>query len=88
MIKGKFQSKIIVAKKILQQSNDNTLMVPLVFKKIPQIGSIQENDMFFAWVSADELYLPEGTECAHRKTSDTDNIHNLVLDENNLQYKQ
>lgn len=48
MIKGKFQSKIIVAKKILQQSNDNTLMVPLVFKKIPQIGSIQENDMFFA----------------------------------------
>lgn len=78
MIKGEFQSKIIDADKMLKQSDDNTLMVPLVFDKIPEIGAIQLGDMFFACVSADELNPPEGTECEHRKTSHTGHIHNLV----------
>ena len=78
MIKGEFQSKIIDAQKMLKQSDDNTLMVPLVFDKIPEIGAIQEGDMFFACVSANELNPPEGTECEHRKTSHTGHIHNLV----------
>ena len=78
MIKGEFQSKIIDAQKMLKQLDDNTLMVPLVFDKIPEIGAIQEGDMFFACVSANELNPPEGTECEHRKTSHTGHIHNLV----------
>jgi len=78
MIKGEFQSKIIDAQKMLKQSDDNTLMVPLVFDKIPEIGAIQEGDMFYACVSANELNPPEGTECEHRKTSHTGHIHNLV----------
>jgi len=78
MIKGEFQSMIIDAQKMLKQSDDNTLMVPLVFDKIPEIGAIQEGDMFYACVSANELNPPEGTECEHRKTSHTGHIHNLV----------
>jgi hypothetical protein len=79
MIKGEFQSKIIDAQKMLKQSDDNTLLVPLVFDKIPEIGAIQEGDMFFACVSANELNPPEGTECEHRKTSHTGHVHNLVV---------
>lgn len=78
MIKGEFQSKTIDAQKLLKQSDDNSLMVPLVFDKIPEIGSIQEGDMFFACVSANELNPPEGTECEHRKASHTAHIHNIV----------
>ena len=78
MIKGEFQSKIINAQKLLKQSEDNILMVPLVFDKIPEIGAIQEGDMFFACVSANDLNPPEGTECEHRKASHTAHIHNIV----------
>lgn len=78
MIKGEFESKTIDAQKMLKQSDDNTLMVPLVFDNIPEIGTIQEGDMFFACVSADELNPPEGTECEHRQTSHTGHVHNLV----------
>jgi hypothetical protein len=78
MIKGEFKSIIINAQELLKQSEDNTLMVPLVFDKIPEIGSIQEGDMFFACVSANELNPPEGTECEHRKASHTAHIHNIV----------
>lgn len=78
MIKGEFQSKTIDAQKMLKQSDDTTLMVPLVFAKIPEIGTIQEGDMFFACVSANELNPPEGTECEHRQTSHTGHIHNIV----------
>lgn len=78
MIKGEFQSKTIDAQKMLKQSDDTTLMVPLVFAKIPEIGAIQEGDMFFACVSANELNPPEGTECEHRQTSHTGHIHNIV----------
>jgi hypothetical protein len=78
MIKGQFESRTIDAQKMLKQSEDNTLMVPLVFDKIPEIGPIQQGDLFFACVSGNELNPPEGTECEHRETSHTGHIHNLV----------
>lgn len=78
MIKGQFESKTIDAQKMLKQSEDNTLMVPLVFDKIPEIGPIQQGDLFFACVSGNELNPPEGTECEHRETSHTGHIHNIV----------
>ena len=78
MIKGEIKSKIVDAQKMLKESKDKTLIVPLVFDKIPEIGAIQEGDLFFACVSANELNPPEGTECEHRKTSHTGHIHNLV----------
>lgn len=78
MIKGEFESSIINAQELLKNSKDNTISLPLVFDKIPEIGAIQEGDMFFACVSADDLNPPEGTECEHRVTSHTFHIHNIV----------
>ncbi len=78
MIKGEFESSIINAQELLKNSKDDTIILPLVFDKIPEIGAIQEGDMFFACVSADELNPPEGTECEHRVTSHTFHIHNIV----------
>jgi len=78
MIKGEFESKTIDAQKLLKNSDDNTIIVPLVFDKNPEIGAIQIGDMFFACVSADELNPPEGTECEHRVTTHTGHIHNLI----------
>jgi hypothetical protein len=78
MIRGEFNAKIIDAQKLLEESEHNTLIVPFVFDKIPEIGPIQKGDMFFACVSADELNPPEGTECEHRHTVHTGHLHNLV----------
>jgi hypothetical protein len=78
MIKGEFESKTIDAQKLQKESDDNTIIVPLEFDKNPEIGAIQQGDLFFACVSADELNPPEGTECEHRVTSHTGHIHNLV----------
>jgi hypothetical protein len=78
MIKGEFGSKTINAKELPRQSDNNTLMIPIVYDKTPEIGAIQQGDMFFACVSANELNPPEGTECEHRITSHTAHIHNLV----------
>jgi hypothetical protein len=78
MIKGEFQSKTIDAQKMLKESDDNTIIVPFLFDKIPEIGPIQKGDLFFACVSATELNPPEGTECEHRETVHTGHIHNLV----------
>jgi hypothetical protein len=78
MIKGEFESSMINAKELLKNSKDNTIILPLVFDKIPEIGPIQEGDMFFACVSANELNPPEGTECEHRLTSHTFRVHNIV----------
>ena len=78
MIKGEFQSKTIDAQKLLKQSKDNTIIVPFLYDKQPEIGPIQVGDLFFACVSADELNPPEGTECEHRVTIHTGHIHNLV----------
>jgi hypothetical protein len=78
MIKGEFQSRIINAQEFLKNSKDNTIILPTVYDKIPTIGPIQEGDMFFACVSANELNPPEGTECEHRVTSHTFHVHNIV----------
>jgi hypothetical protein len=78
MIKGEFQTKTVNAQKLLKQSQDNTLIVPLVFDKTPEIGPVQQGDMLFACVSANELNPPEGTECEHRVTSHTFRTHNIV----------
>ena len=78
MIRGEFESRTIDAQKLLKQSDHNTIILPLVFDKEPEMGPIQLGDMFFACVSADELNPPEGTECEHRVTVHTGHIHNLV----------
>ena len=78
MIKGEFESSTINAQELLKNSKDNSIILPLVFDKIPEIGAIQEGDMFFACVSADDLNPPEGTECEHRVTSHTFRVHNIV----------
>jgi hypothetical protein len=78
MIKGEFESRMIDAQKLLKQSDHNTIIVSVLFDKNPEIGPIQQGDMFFACVSSDELNPPEGTECEHRVTAHTGHIHNLV----------
>ena len=78
MIKGEFETSIINAHELLKNSKDSTVILPLVFDKIPEIGAVQEGDMFFACVSANELNPPEGTECEHRVTSHTFQIHNII----------
>jgi hypothetical protein len=78
MVKGEFQSRTINAQALLKDSKDNTIVLPMVFDKMPEIGPIQEGDMFFACVSANELNPPEGTECEHRITSHTFHVHNIV----------
>ena len=78
MIKGEFESRTIDAQKLLKQSDHNIIIVPLLFDKIPEIGPIQQGDLFFACVSADDLNPPEGTECEHRVTVHTGHVHNLV----------
>jgi hypothetical protein len=78
MIKGEFESRIINAQELLKKSNDNTISLPIVYDKVPEIGAINEGDMFYACVSANELNPPEGTECEHRLTSHTFRVHNIV----------
>jgi hypothetical protein len=78
MIKGEFVSRTINAQTMLKESDDHTIVIPLVFDKIPKIGAIQKGDLIFACVSANELNPPEGTECEHREASHTGHIHNLV----------
>lgn len=78
MIKGELQSKTIDAQKLLKKSDGNTIIVPFLYDKIPEIGPIRVGDLFFTCVSADELNPPEGTECEHRVTQHTGHIHNLV----------
>lgn len=78
MIKGEFESTIINAQEFLKNSKDNTIILPLVYDKTPEIGAIQEGDIFYACVSANELNPPEGTECEHRVTSHMFHVHNIV----------
>lgn len=78
MIKGEFETSTINAQELLKNSKDKTIILPLIFDKVPEIGPIQEGDMFYACVSATELNPPEGTECEHRETSHTFRTHNIV----------
>ena len=79
MIRGEFNTKTIDAEKLLKEADHNTLVIPFVYDKVPEIGPIQKGDLFFACVSGDELNPPEGTECEHRHTVHTGHIHNLVV---------
>jgi hypothetical protein len=78
MIKGEFQYKIIDGRKMLAESKDKIIRVPLQFDKEPEIGPIEKGDYFFACVSANALKPVEGNECEHRLTSHTGEIHNLI----------
>jgi hypothetical protein len=78
MIKGEIRSKIIDARKLLEQSKDKIIRVPLLFEKKPEIGPIQQGDLLFACVSANVLNPTEGTECEHRETSHTGHIQNII----------
>ena len=76
MIRGEFNTKTIDAEKLLKEADHNTLIIPFVFDKVPEIGPIQKGDLFFACVSGDEL---NRTECEHRHTVHTGHIHNLAV---------
>jgi hypothetical protein len=78
MIEGELKSKTIDAEKLLKKSDHNTLFVPFLYDKNPDIGPIRVGDLFFACVSANELNPPEGTECEHREITHTGHIHNLL----------
>jgi hypothetical protein len=70
--------KTINAKELLKKSEDNTIIIPLAYNNTPEIGAIQQGDLFFGCVFVDELNPPEGIECEQRETSHTEHIHNLV----------
>ena len=78
MIKGEFKYSVIDARKLLQESKDHIIRVPLPFNKDPEIGPIRVGDMLFGCVSANVLNPTEGTECEHRETSHTGQIHNII----------
>ena len=78
MIKGEFKYKIIDAQKLLKQSKDNIIRVPLQFDKTPEIGPVRVGDYFFASVSANVLKPVEGNECEHREASHIGKIFNLI----------
>jgi len=78
MIKGEFKYKIIDAQKLLKQSKDNIIRVPLQFDKTPEIGPVRVGDYFFACVSANVLKPVEGNECEHREASHIGKIFNLI----------
>jgi hypothetical protein len=78
MIKGEFSYKIINARKLLKESKDNVIRVPLPFDKEPEIGPIRVGDMLFGCVSPNVLKPVEGNECEYRVTSHTRQIHNII----------
>jgi len=78
MIKGEFKYSVIDARKLLQESKDHIIRVPLPFNKDPEIGPIRVGDMLFGCASANVLNPTEGTECEHRETSHTGHLHNII----------
>ena len=82
MIKGELRYKVIDARKLLQESNDKIIRVPLRFNNESEIGPFRVGDMLFGCVSANVLNPTEGTECEHRETSHTGQIHNIIARHN------
>lgn len=68
MVKGEFQSKVINA----EDANGKTISIMFTFDRNTDIGKIQEGDLYFACVSANELNPPEGTECEFHKIKSFD----------------
>jgi hypothetical protein len=77
MDKGEFKSKSVNAGELLRNSTGNTIKFAFDFDRESGIGQIQQGDMYFACVSANELNPPEGTECEHKLTK-------IISRENNL----
>lgn len=77
MTKGEFMSKEIDAGNLLKNSDGDTIRALFTFDRETEIGQIQQGDMYFACVSANELNPPEGTECEHKLTK-------IISRENNL----
>lgn len=63
MVNGKFQSKVINVENV----NGKTISTMFTFDRDTDIDQIQEGDLHFACVSANELNPPEGTECEFHK---------------------
>jgi hypothetical protein len=82
MIKGELRYKVIDARKLLQESNDKIIRIPLRFNNESEIGPFRVGDMLFGCVSANVLNPTEGTECEHRETSHTGQIHNIIARHN------
>jgi hypothetical protein len=78
MLKGEFRYKIIDAQKLLKESKDDIIRVPLDFDKTPELGPIRVGDYFFACVSANVLKPVEGNECEHRIVDHVGKIYNIV----------
>jgi hypothetical protein len=77
MDKGEFKSKEINAAELLKNSGGDTLQFSFNFDRKTEIGQIQEGDIYFACVSANELNPPEGTECEHKVTETIGQVNNL-----------
>jgi hypothetical protein len=77
MDKGEFQSMEINAAELLKNSNWDTIKFSFKFDRKTEIGQIQKGDLYFACVSANELNLPEGTECENKVTKALGRINNL-----------
>jgi hypothetical protein len=77
MDKGELKSKEVNAAQLLSESSGDTVKFAFNFDRKTDIGHIQEGDMYFACVSANELNPPEGTECEHKLTKPIGQVNNL-----------
>lgn len=77
MDKGELKSKEVNAAQLLNKSSGNTVKFTFNFDRKTDIGQIQNGDMYFACVSANELNPPEGTECEHKLTKPIGQVNNL-----------
>ncbi len=77
MDKGELKSKEVNAAQLLNKSSGDTVKFAFNFDRKTDIGHIQEGDMYFACVSANELNPPEGTECEHKLTKPIGQVNNL-----------
>jgi hypothetical protein len=77
MDKGEFKFKEINAAELLKNSKGDTVKFSFNFDRDTEIGQIQEGDLYFACVSANELNPPEGTECEHKVTKMIGRVNNL-----------
>jgi hypothetical protein len=77
MDKGEFKSKSVNAGELLRNSTGDTIKFAFNFDRDSGIGQIQQGDIYFACVSANELNPPEGTECEHKLTKILGRENNL-----------
>lgn len=84
MVKGEFQSKVIVIDRKQATASDpegtagKRIVVPFTFNRNTDIGKIQPGDEYFACVSADALNPPSGTACEHRHIKSFDSPNELA----------